>query len=1096
MNLIKAALRKPISILVLVAGLLFFGISSLSDIKIDILPKMNLPVIYIAHPFGGYTPNQMESYFAKQYVNILLFANGVKSIETKNIQGLTLMKLTYYEGANMAQAAAELSALSNRIQAIFPPGTNPPFVIRFDASSLPVGQLVLSSPIRTNNELQDLANVYVRASFTSIPGLLAPSPFGGNSRTIEINVSPEALRSHNLTPDQIVEAIRLNNQTAPSGNVRIGNTQYITPTNNTIRQIKDFEDIPLFKGGVQNLYLRDVATVKDGADITAGYALVNGKRSVYVSIAKSADASTWDVVKKLKAALPAIQSTLPEDVKLSYEFDQSVFVINAVKSLVKEGVIGALLTGLMVLLFLGDRRGALIVILTIPISIISGVLFLKLAGQTINIMSLSGLALAIGILVDESTVTIENIHQHFAMGKPKALAIWDACKEIAFPKLLILFCILAVFAPAFTMSGIPGALFLPLALAIGFSMIISFLLSQTFVPVMANWLMKTHDELHKNKISKSPGYDNAMFIATGLTAESEKAGFDQKKMLVERVDFNNDGKISRFERFRNRFMRFIERIMPFKKPIVIGYSILISGAAFLLLNTIGRDVLPKTNGSQFQLRMRAPEGTRIERTEEMSIALLNDLNKMVGPEHIAITSAYVGQHPSLFSVSPIYLFMAGPHEAVFQVSLKDYHVNMDEFKDRMRKRISQILPDVKLSFEPIDLTDKVLSQGSPTPIEVRISGKNKKNNEEYANKIVDKLKSLNYMRDVQIAQSLKYPALNINIDRVKAAQVGVDMSEISRSLVAATSSSRYTEKNIWIDEAIGLSYNVQVQVPLNEMKSKSEMDEIPLLRNAARPVLSDVATITTDSTYGENDDLGAMPYVSVTANLFKKDLGDATADVQKSIASLGNLPRGLFVEQIGLGKVLSETLSSLQTGLLVAIVVIFLMLSANFQSFKVPLVILATVPSVVLGSLTLLLLTGSTLNLQSYMGIIMSVGVSIANAVLLISNAESLRLHNGDALKSAKEAAALRLRPIIMTSLAMIAGMLPMAIGEGEGGDQVSPLGRAVIGGLIGSTFAVLIVLPLVFSWVQGKTTIQSVSLDPEDKDSKFFVPAAIHSKG
>jgi multidrug efflux pump subunit AcrB len=1070
MNLIKAALRKPISILVLVAGLLYFGISSLTDIKIDILPKMNLPVIYIAHPFGGYTPNQMEAFFGKQYVNILLYANGIKSIETKNIQGLTLMKLTYYEGTNMAQAASELSALSNRIQAIFPPGTNPPFIIRFDASSLPVGQLVLSSPIRTNNELQDLANVYVRASFTAIPGLLSPSPFGGNTRTIEINVDPQALRSHNMTPDQVVEAIRINNQTAPSGNVRIGNIQYITPTNNTIREIKDFENIPLFKGGVQNLYLRDVATVRDGADITAGYALINGKRSVYLSIAKSADASTWDVVKNLKAALPAIQSTLPEDVKLSYEFDQSVYVINAVKSLVKEGVIGALLTGLMVLLFLGDRRGALIVIMTIPIAIISGVLFMKLAGQTINIMSLSGLALAVGILVDESTVTIENIHQHFDMGKPKAQAIWDACKEIAFPKLLILFCILAVFAPAFTMTGIPGALFLPLALAIGFSMIVSFLLSQTFVPVMANWLMKSEHE-------------------------GEKKVPDQKGALAERTDFNNDGKISRFEKFRARFLRFLARLLPYRKPVVLAYLVVITSGAWLLLHSIGRDVLPKTNGSQFQLRMRAPEGTRIERTEEMAIAILDDLKKTVGPEHIAVTSVYVGQHPSLFSISPIYLFMAGPHEAVFQISLKDYPVNMEELKDRVRKRIAQILPDVKLSFEPIDLTDKVLSQGAPTPIEIRFTGKSKKTNELYADSMVAKLKSIPYMRDVQIAQSLKYPALDIDIDRVKAAQVGVDMSEISRSLIAATSSSRYTEKNIWIDEHIGLSYNVQVQVPLNEMSSKTEMEEIPLLRNETRPVLGDVATIRNDTTYGENDNQGILPFVSVTANLYKKDLGDATSDVQKQIASFGRLPRGLFVEQIGLGKVLTETLSSLQGGLLVAIVVIFLMLSANFQSFKVPLVVLATVPSVVLGALALLILTGSTLNLQSYMGIIMSVGVSIANAVLLISNAETLRKQNGDALKSAREAASLRLRPIIMTTLAMIAGMLPMAIGEGEGGDQVSPLGRAVIGGLIGSTFAVLFVLPLVFSWVQKKTTTQSVSLDPEDKDSKFYVQPAEDSK-
>ncbi len=1073
MNLIRLALRKPISVLVLVAGLFFFGITAVKDIKIDILPKMNLPVIYIAHPFGGYTPTQMETYFGKQYINILLFANGVKSIETKNIQGLTLMKLTYYEGTNMAQAASELSALSNRIQAIFPPGSNPPFIIRFDASSLPVGQLVLSSPIRTNNELQDMANVYVRASFTAIPGLLAPAPFGGNVRTIEINVDPQLLRSHNLTPDQIVEAVRLNNQTAPGGNIRIGDKNYITPTNNTIKEVKDFERIPLFKGGVQNLYLGDVATVKDGADVPAGYALINGKRSVYISIAKSGDASTWDVVSKLKENLPKIQSTLPEDVTLSYEFDQSVYVINAVKSLVSEGIIGAVLTGLMVLLFLGDRRAALIVILTIPTSIIAGVLFLKLFGQTINIMSLSGLALAIGILVDESTVTIENIHQHFDMGKPKALAIWDACREIALPKLLILFCILAVFAPAFTMVGIPGALFLPLALAIGFSMVVSFLLSQTFVPVMANWFMKAHDKAHTHPTPSESTEDEA----------------EQKHLLSQTADLDNDGKIGRFEKFRMRFNRFIERLLNYRKPVTIVYLLGITALAVLMLNTIGRDVLPKVNSSQFQLRLRAPDGTRVERTEEKAIAVLKELEKMVGKEHIAITSAYVGQHPSLFSVNPIYLFTAGPHEAVFQVSLKDYHVNMDEFKDKVRERIKTILPDVKLSFEPIELTDKVLSQGSPTPVEVRIAGKNKKQNEEYANKIVEKLKKITYLRDVQIAQPIKYPSLNIDIDRTRAAQLGVDMNDISKSLIASTSSSRYTDKNIWVDEKAGLSYNVQVQVPLNQMKSKEEINEIPLLRNSLRPILGDVATITPGITYGENDNLGAMPYLSVTANLYDTDLGTAAADVRKAVASLGELPRGLFIEPIGLTKVLNETLSSLQSGLLVAIVVIFLMLAANFQSFKVSFVILTTVPAVVLGSLLLLRLTGSTLNLQSYMGIIMSVGVSIANAVLLVTNAEQLRRQNGDALKSAREAASLRLRPIIMTSVAMIMGMLPMAIGHGEGGDQVSPLGRAVIGGLLFSTFAVLIILPSIFAWVQGKTTTQSPSLDPTDTNSKFYVP-------
>jgi multidrug efflux pump subunit AcrB len=1070
MNLIRLALRKPITILVLVAGLCFFGVSAVRNIKIDIFPSLDLPVIYISHPFGGYTPTQMEAFFGKNYVNLLLYVSGVKSIETKNIQGLTLMKLSFYPGTNMAQAAAEVSAFCNRAQAIFPQGSQPPFILRFDASTLPVGQLVLTSPNRSNNELLDLANVYVRSAFTAIPGLVSPAPFGGNVRTVVVKADPELMRAHGLTPDQLVQALRINNQTTPSGNVRIGDKNYITPTNTVIKTIKDFENIPLFKGGVQNLYLRDVATVEDGADITSSYALVNGKRSVYMPITKSADASTWEVVQNLKKALPHFQAQLPDDVKLSYEFDQSVYVINAVKSLITEGAIGAILTGLMVLLFLGDARGALIVILTIPTSIISGVLFLSLFHQTINIMTLSGLSLAIGILVDESTVTIENIHQHFAMGKSKALAIWDACKEIAFPKLLILLCILAVFAPAFTMGGIPGSLFLPLALAIAFSMITSYFLAQTFVPIMANWVMKAHPVKHNTMEQATTAHDTDTW--------------DQKKILLEKADKD----ATRFEKFRARFLRFLQRILPYRKPIVVAYIVLVSGAAVLLLANIGRDVLPRTSSGQFMLRLRAPEGTRIERTEVMMLKTLDALDEIVGKKNISVTSAFVGQHPGLFSTSPIYLFMSGPHEAILQVQLNEgYKEDIDELKEKIRQKLHTVIPDAKLSFEPIQLTDKILSQGSPTPVEIRVSGRNKKQNEEYANKVIDKLKQIPYLRDVQLGQSTRYPAININIDRTRAAQLGVDINDISRSLITSTSSSRYTDKNIWVDEKSNLAYSVQVLVPENKMTSVDNIGEIPILSNSPRPVLSDVATIQPDTTYGENDNIGAMPMLSVTANLNNMDLGTATKDIQKTIQSLGELPRGLTVEPKGLSEVLTETLDSLQGGLIVAIVVIFLMLAANFQSFKVSAVILATIPAVILGSLVMLKLTGSTLNLQSYMGIIMSVGVSIANSVLLITNAEHLRLHNGNAWESAKEAAALRLRPILMTTIAMVAGMIPMASGLGEGGDQASPLGRAVIGGLIASTFAALFILPMVFAWMQGKTSTQSVSLDPTDKESKYY---------
>jgi multidrug efflux pump subunit AcrB len=1078
MGLIKGALRRPITVLVMVAGLFFFGINAVRTIKIDIFPNLDLPVIYISHPYGGFTPNQMEAYFGKPYVNLLLYVSGVKSIETKNIAGLTIIKLTFYQGTNMAQAAAEVTSYITRAQAIFPPGSQPPFIIRFDASTLPVGQLVLSSPKRSNNELMDMANVYVRAQFTSVPGLVSPAPFGGNVRTVVIKADPELMRSHNVTPDQLVAAIRDNNQNTPAGNVRIGDYNYLTPANTAEKSISDFGDIPLIKNGIQTVFIKDVASVEDAADITTGSALVNGKRSVYLPITKSADASTWEVVQNLKKAIPRFQSVLPPDVKLSYVFDQSVYVINSVKSLAEEGAIGAVLTGLMVLLFLGDRRGALIVILTIPTCIISGIFFLSLFHQTINIMTLSGLSLAIGILVDESTVTIENIHQHFDMGKPKALAIWDACKEIAFPKLLILFCILAVFAPAFTMSGIPGALFLPLSLAIGFSMITSYMLAQTFVPVMANWIMKNK---HEDKSHKD-----------GFALEDEGDTWEQKELAIKNaMEGSKDHKLTRFDKFRLRFLSWIDWMMPRRVFWVCFYVLTALGFAFVMFSIIGRDVLPKVNSGSFQVRMRAPDGTRFERTELITLDAIHEVEKLVGRENIDVTSAMVGMHPGQFSTSPLYLFMAGPQEAVLQVNLREgYKVDLDDLKERLRAAMKRIRPSVQLSFEPIELTDKVLSQGAPTPIEVAIIGKNKPQNVIYAMKVVNRLKKVPYLRDVQIGQSFRYPAIDINIDRARVAQLGLSMNDISRSLIASTSSSRYIEKNIWLDEKAGLGYGVQVQIPEYEMSSINAIKEIPITPNQLRPVLGDVATIKQDTTYGENDDVGSLPMLTVTANINKMDLGTATGDVSKALKDMGEPPRGMTVKPRGMSTTLTDTLDSLQTGLIVAVLVIFLMLAANFQSFKLSLVVLSTLPAVLAGSLLLVKLTGATLNLQSYMGMIMSVGVSISNAVLLVTNAEDLRKHNGDALKSAREAVALRMRPILMTALAMIVGMIPMATGLGEGGGQTAPLGRAVIGGLLASTFAALLILPQAFAWVQGKTTTQSVSLDPEDKESKFYVPA------
>ncbi len=499
--MLKGALKRPVTVIVLFGGLLLFSIVALQSIPIDIFPKLNLPTIYVIESYGGMSPQQMEGFFATRMQDQFLYINGIKNIESKNVQGLTLIKLSFYENTNMAEASAQVALQVNRPMKFFPPGALPPQVIRFDASSLPVGELVLSSKTKSLKEIYDLAATRVRPMFATVPGLSAPPPFGANSRTVVVNVDPEKLRPFNISPDQVVEAISKNNSMTPSGNLRMDSLMYVTTVNSLEENVQQFGDIPINTNGTGAVFIHDVATVEDAADITVDYALINGKRSIYIPVVKTADASTWDVVQLLKQRLPDMQSLLPDDVKISYEFDQSVFVINAVKSLMTEGILGAILTGLMVLLFLKDWRSSVVVIITIPVSILGAVLFLNLFGQTINIMTLSGLALAIGVLVDQATVTIENIHQHLEMGKNKRQAILDACEEISFPLLLILLCILAVFAPSFIMTGVPKAMFLPLSLSIGFAMIVSYIAAQTLVPVISNWLLKEEKFQYHHKTS-------------------------------------------------------------------------------------------------------------------------------------------------------------------------------------------------------------------------------------------------------------------------------------------------------------------------------------------------------------------------------------------------------------------------------------------------------------------------------------------------------------------------------------------------------------------------------------------------------------------
>jgi multidrug efflux pump subunit AcrB len=953
MSLVSSALKKPISNIVIFVSLLFFSVLAALKMPVDIFPQLNLPTIYVIESYGGMSAQQMEGFFATRLQDQFLYVNGVKSISTKNIQGLTMLKLSFYEKTDMAEASAQVALQVNRAMKFFPPGALPPQVIRFDASSLPVGELVISSKTRSLKEIYDLAATRIRPSFANVAGLMAPPPFGANSRAITVNVNPDKLRSYNLTADEVVTALAKFNVMSPSGNLRLDNTMYVTTINTLVKNVTEFGDIPIVtKNGVPVL-IKDVARVADASDITVDYALINGKRSVYIPVVKTADASTWQVVKDLKAKLPDIQSLLPDDVKVTYEFDQSVFVVNAVKSLATEGALGALLTGLMVLLFLRDLRSSLIVVITIPVSILIGLLLLSLFGQTINIMTLSGLALAIGILVDQATVTIENIHQHLEMGKNKRQAIYDACEEIAFPLLLILLCILAVFAPSFLMSGVPKAMFLPLSLSIGFTMIVSYIAAQTLVPILSNWLIKADRYQHYKH--------GAVHAHAGQALDPGE--MKQVSMHLDKEQKEPE-KNDLFERVKLRYMRFLQRGMKRRKITVVTYLVLVLAMAAAAFVVIGKDMMPKLNNGQFQVRIKAPDGTRLERTEEKLRQVLQVIDKTVN-HHVSITSAYVGIIPSSYGTSNLYIFNTGTHEAILQVNLdEDYKVNMDELKDALRRNIHQEVPDVKVLFEPIDMTEKIMSQGAATPIEIRVAGKDMQEIEKYATKIMDSLKGIPYLRDVQIAQPLNFPVVSITIDRLKAAQFGLNVQEIARSVTASTSSSRFTEKNQWLDEDKAYTYQVQVQIPEYVMNTMDELKEIPLIKGQSSPVLGDIATFKTTYVPGEYDRSGPRRFLTINANIFRKDLGKATSDVEQVLHSVGTPPKGVIAEVRGMSNLLSETLSGLQSGLLFAVLVMFLLLAANYQSFKLSLTVLSTVPAVIVGSLAALLLTGSTLNLQ------------------------------------------------------------------------------------------------------------------------------------
>src|SRR6266478_735533 len=681
MWLLRAALRSPISVVVIVLGVALCSTLAITRMPVDIFPNLNLPVIYVAQPFGGMSPAQMEGYLVYYYEYHFLYITGIESVESKSIQNVGLLKLVFHPGTDMSQAMAQTVGYVDRACAFMPPGTVSPFIMRFDAGSVPVGYLVFSSATRSVGEIQDAALNRVRPLFATLPGVSAPPPFGGAARTIVVSVDPDRLRAYRMAPDEVIQAINTGNTIVPAGNVRTGDLLRLVPIDSVVSNVKEIENLPIRTGSGPTVFLRDIGTIDDSSDIITGYAEVNGRRTVYIPVTKRADASTLSVVNEVKANLAQFQSAVPQDIKIDYEFDQSPYVRNALFSVVREGLLGAALTGLMVLLFLRDWRSALIVVATIPFALLTAVVALWGAGQTINIVTLGGLALAVGILVDESTVVMENIHSHLGQGQGRAVAVLEASKEVQIPRLLAMLCILAVFVPSFFMVGVSRSLFIPLSLAVGFAMTASYLLSSSLVPVLSTWFLRDARPGDKEK---------------GLTL---------------------------LERLRQKLGKVLERLTRMRGLIIAVYLVAAVLVIVLVGPFLGREIFPRVSNGQVLLRFRAPIGSRVEATERLSLDVLRSIEKAAGPGNVTITLGYVGAPPPNYPINTIYLWTSGQHEAVLRVALNpDAKIPVDEFENQLRKTLPSQFPGCQFSFEAADIVTQIMNFGAPTPVEINVSG--------------------------------------------------------------------------------------------------------------------------------------------------------------------------------------------------------------------------------------------------------------------------------------------------------------------------------------------------------------------------------------
>ena len=1040
--IVRVALNRPYTFVVLAILIVISGVLAAFTTPTDIFPGIRIPVISVVWTYTGLPPDDMSGRVVYYYERTLTTqVNDIQHMESQSLPGYGVVKIFFQPNVNISSALAQVTAASQTVLKLLPPGITPPYVLSYNASSVPILQLALSSKTVAQTKLFDLAQNFIRPQLATVAGAAIPSPYGGKVRQVQVDLNMQALQAHSLSPMDVVNAISEQNLILPAGTEKVGKFEYNVELNASPKAIAELNDLPIRKVNGTIVFIRDVAWVHDGSPPQTNIVRMDGERAVMMTIQKAGSASTLDIIAGVKALLPRIESTLPEGVHVSLIGDQSVFVKVAVSGVIREGALAAALTGLMILLFLGSWRSTLIITVSIPLAVLASIATLSLLGETINVMTLGGLALAVGILVDDATVTIENINWHLEKGKDITTAIMDGAQQIVTPAFVSLLCICIVFVPMFELRGVARYLFVPLAEAVIFALVASFVLSRTLVPTMAKYLLAEH------------------------APHSAAGPLPMRNPLVRFQRRFESG----FSTVRQHYYDLLRLAVGNPGRFLTGFLVVVA-LSFGLTPWLGRNFFPAVDAGQIKLHVRAQTGTRIEETARLCDQVEQRIRQFIPPSDLKEVVDNIGLPISGINMAYSNSGTIGPEDADIYISLKSGHRPTGDYVSALREQLPGLFPGTTFAFLPADIVTQILNFGLPAPIDVQVIGQDQAANRAYAEKLLADIRNVPGVADPRMQQAFDQPALNVDVNRSFAGEVGLTQRDVATSLLTSLAGSGQTAPSFWLNPANGVSYPIVVQTPQYRMDSWADLRNLPVTSGASNQLLGALATISRGPSDGIVSHYNVAPVIDLYASTQHRDLGAVAADIRKILNDTqGEVPKGSFVEMRGQVGTMQTAYTQLFAGLAAAIVLIYLLIVVNFQSWIDPLVIVSALPAALAGIVWMLFLTHTTLSVPALTGAILCMGVATANSILVVSFArERLALGDG-AVRAALEAGLIRFRPVLMTALAMIIGMTPMALGMGEGGEQNAPLGRAVIGGLIVATCATLFFVPTLFGLVHSR---------------------------